>query len=406
MFKKLVGLIPFNPSLVDQLSAYGKNLERKSAIRRVGLIFMILGLAIQLLATIWPPQVSLASSRNDLLIGGFHSQEDAVSRCQANIDNYLIVLHHFGITCDDLADAKTETLHPARNNQNLVVLGKLYYDKPGQQAVEISGNTYWFRYLWQQSTRSHAPKQVLSGTTDDNEVFYVLYESANLVLEQAPLYECNHDPELTGEYDCKPYCQNVSASNEELCPLVQAKTIRNKTLNTIESVSVRANPGDLITYVLTTTNNGPQKVSDYNISDNISDILDYGEVVDLDGGWLDHKGLVTWPPQDIEAKTAVSHTIQIKIKNPLPHTPISSTDPGHFDLNLTNFYGNATNVKLSKGVIKTIEALSTQLHDMGARLGIMLSFGLTLLTLYAHAHSRLLIKEIKLVRHEHAHGDQ
>ena len=52
MFKKLISNLPFNPSLIGQVSFYAKRLRKEESIRRAGFGFMALAMFIQLFAVI------------------------------------------------------------------------------------------------------------------------------------------------------------------------------------------------------------------------------------------------------------------------------------------------------------------------------------------------------------------
>ena len=67
MFKKLLSNLPFNPSLIGQVSFYAKRMHQETAIRRVGLIFVLLAFFVQFFAVISPPEPSLAASGNDII---------------------------------------------------------------------------------------------------------------------------------------------------------------------------------------------------------------------------------------------------------------------------------------------------------------------------------------------------
>ena len=75
MFKKLISNLPFNPSLLGQVSFYAKRLKAEESIRRMGFGFMALAMFIQMFAVFAPPQKSLASS-NDHIISGLNSRDD------------------------------------------------------------------------------------------------------------------------------------------------------------------------------------------------------------------------------------------------------------------------------------------------------------------------------------------
>ena len=102
MFKKLLANLPFNPSLIDQVSFYCGRLRREAAIRRLGFLFVMAALVVQLIATLYPAQQSLAASPNDVL-DGISSKNDILQAWDANTHSIRDVYSKFGITRDNIA---------------------------------------------------------------------------------------------------------------------------------------------------------------------------------------------------------------------------------------------------------------------------------------------------------------
>ena len=85
MFEKLLSLIPYNPGLLQQMNFYGQRMREEAAIRRTGMIFIVLAFLIQFFAVLNPPQLTAAARRssNDLVDCGISSAEDAYRHCMA-----------------------------------------------------------------------------------------------------------------------------------------------------------------------------------------------------------------------------------------------------------------------------------------------------------------------------------
>ena len=91
MFKKLLSNLPFNPSLLGQVSFYTKRLRRETFVRGAGLAMLTLAIVIQTFAVVSPPQRSLAKSPNDIIYGGFTTRDQAVLYClDQNKDIHLV----------------------------------------------------------------------------------------------------------------------------------------------------------------------------------------------------------------------------------------------------------------------------------------------------------------------------
>lgn len=210
-------------------------------------------------------------------------------------------------------------------------------------------------------------------------------------------------PEIPGdqtkESECKP-CPEAP-DNKPIACLVFAKTARNDTQNIENADGTVAKAGDVITYTLSAKNTGKATVKKFVIAENISDILDYADVTDFHGGSIDKENMVRWPAADIKPGETLTKKLTIKVKSPIPQTPVSSSNPGKFDLTMTNVYHDTTvNIKLPPTVIKTTEQLTTTLPNTGPGANMMIAFGLTSVVAYFFYRSRLLNKELNLVLQE------
>jgi uncharacterized repeat protein (TIGR01451 family) len=480
MFKKLVGNLPFNPSLIGQVSFYAKRMRAESAIRRTGVILLALGFFLQTFAVLSPPSASLqASPDNDLVVGGITGPKDAASNCTANTRDYRTILSYYGISCTDLANSTTVSLKSTDiiNGQRLYSMGHLAYGKAGETPVSIPGaGTLYLRYLSSWDTGSYSTYKALKGKTKEGLTFFILYNCGNLVFIGIPVppKKCPYNSNLlasdakcfepcpvkgketlpknspscfepcpynkaipsnstkcfepcpvkgketlpknspncfepcvynssipTTSPDCKP-CEAAQTKTDKTSCLVFKKSARNVTQNIANADGTTAAAGDTIEYILLVTNNGKDKIDKFVVQENISDVLDYADLVNLNGGTLDTQKNLSWPAQTIGAKQTIQHSFTVKIKNPIPSTPISSSDPGHFDLQMTNVYGNTTNIKLPPSTIKTVEIATQKLPNTGPGESLAAIFAITMVASYLFARSRTLSKELDIVRTDFA----
>ena len=197
--------------------------------------------------------------------------------------------------------------------------------------------------------------------------------------------------------DCKP-CEDAQTRSDLTACLRYKKAARNITGNVGDANGSTAKAGDTIEYTLSTSNVGKATIKDFVVSENISDVLDYADVVDLHGGSIDNEKVVSWPKKDIKANQTITNKVTVKIKATIPNTPASSSDPAHFDMKMTNVYGNAVEIKLPPTIIKTTEIVTTQLPNTGPGTSLAIGFGLTMFIAYFFMRSRLLAKELDVVR--------
>ncbi|MEO5627302.1 MAG: isopeptide-forming domain-containing fimbrial protein [Candidatus Saccharimonadales bacterium] len=183
------------------------------------------------------------------------------------------------------------------------------------------------------------------------------------------------------------------------------KKASNDTKNIPNADGTTASAGDVITYTLSAKNTGKATVKQFVIIENISDILDYADITDLHGGSIDKENFVRWPASDIKAGETLSKQFTVKVKNPIPQTPVSTSNPGKFDLTMTNVYEKKTvTIKLPPSVIKTTEQVTTTLPNTGPGANMLIAFALTSMVAYFFYRSRLLNKELNLVIQETTTG--
>lgn len=435
MFKKLLSNLPYNPSLIGQVSFYAKRLHNESSIRRMGFVMMALAMMIQMFAVFSPPEPTLASSNSDLITGGITSKAEAVTHCRQDTRNYRKIVEAFGITCGDISNSLTVNINPRDFNSKLYSMGRLAYGVPGETPINIKGvGTLYLRPFW--SLNKQTSYKALTGTSKNGIKFFILYDCGNLVFVGIPkppkVCEYN-DKLLAGDPKCFepcpvdgkqaipkssdkcfapcPYNNTVAKNSPECKPcdesqtrtdltacLEYKKTAKNITQGLDDANGTTANASDVIEYTLTTKNKGKAVIKDFAVTENISDVMDYAEVVDLHGGTLDQENVVSWPHADIGAGKVLSNKITIRVKSTIPSTPASSSDPAHFDMTMTNVYGNAVNIKLPPSVSKSVEAAVTQLPNTGPGTSLAIGFTLTVCIAYFFARSRLMAKELDVVR--------
>ncbi len=535
-FKRLVSNLPYNPSLINQVSFYAKRLKDEASVRRLGFLFMALTLFVQMFAVIAPPTPSSAQDvNNDLIPGGFSTPSRAIAYCDDGSKDFGAILANYGITCDNLRDASTQTIRSTDNGGQLYSMGRLPYGKPGEYPVNISGRTYYMRLLHGWDSGAFSTYKVLSGTSSNGMPFMILYNCGNLVVvgkpvppppppapkpvktlncsillmdhydnstikkgervtvlgqvtgtnlppgqlvdfaydyvdantgkpmvspvnhrgvafkgaaatdtavtvftfntpgrynvrlaatadngaiipgsfqgqclrtinvEQPPIDVCKDIPGTqTNEEQCKP-CKDAPYNDNIAC-VILAKTVSNDTQKIADADGTEAKGGDTLTYTLYAKNTGTTTVKRFVVQENISDILDYADVVDLHGGTLGSDNVVKWPATDIKAGQTIQKKITVKVKNPIPQTPVSSANPEKFNLVMTNVYGNPVNVKLPPSIPKTTEQLTTTLPNTGPGTNMLIAFTITAIIGYFFARSRLLAKELTLVSQEVATG--
>lgn len=429
MFKKLLSNLPFNPSLINQVSFYMHRLRQETTIRRLSFIFIALTMIIQVVAIVSPAQPTLARAGNDILPGGASSQQDIVNHCIRNDYGFATILAHFAITCNNLSGGTVRSIRSIDYGGQLYSMGRLPYGKPGEVTVNVAGaGNFYMRPLWSWDTNGASTYTALTGYSSFATPFFVLFDCGNIVIvgrpapppPPAPPAKCPLDNGILNSdvrcvpcpYNssirkdnpsCKP-CDKSQNSNDQLACLILSKSAVNITRNGQTADGTTAQGGDTIQYTLRVQNQGKATVKGFVIQDNLTDILEYSDITDMAGASLSSDKIINWPAVDISANTTISRTFSVRIKNPVPQTPVSASNPGSFDLTMTNVYGNVINIKLPPTTVKTTEQVVGNLPNTGPGTSLIIGFGVTTVMAYFFARSRVMAKELAIVRNEYTAG--
>ncbi|MEO8105556.1 MAG: hypothetical protein ABI602_04460 [Candidatus Saccharibacteria bacterium] len=215
---------------------------------------------------------------------------------------------------------------------------------------------------------------------------------------------CQYNPSLSNTSpDCKPCDKSVSSADTLACVIV-SKSASNTTTGTKDANNTMAHAGDTLVYTLYAKNNGKATVKAFVFQENLSDVLDYADVVDLQGGNENTENVVTWSAVDINAGATVSKTLTVRVKTPVPQTPVSSSDGGHFDLTMTNVYGNTVNITLPADVTKTVETAAAVLPNTGPGTSLFGAAAIVVLAGYFFSRARLLATETSIVVQDNNSG--
>lgn len=448
MFEKLLAVLPYNPGLAHQVAFYSRRMREEATIRRTGLIFLVLAFFIQFFAVLSPPKTTLAASGNDMVYGGISSAHDAAVACHNNTRGYGAVMDYYGIPCGDILGAPVTYIHAHDFNNNLFSMGNNPYGKPGETGVNINANNrvFW-RYLWGWPYGNQAIK-VLK-LNEHGQTFFIMFDCGNLVSigipqkytppappvalggarpvstpkpqpkaqatptptpppptptppTPTPPTPCPYDSSITADNtSCKPCTESTNSQDTESCVTIH-KTASNIVAGIADANNTTANAGDIINYTLYAHNNGKATVNNYKFQENLDDVLVYADITDLHGGAMNDAHIVTWPTVDIAAGKTVTVQITVKVKNPVPQTAVTPNDANHFDLIMTNVYGNTVNIHLPGSPAKTVETATGTLPNTGPGTTLFIGAVVVIAAGYFYGRARLLAQESHLALKENA----
>lgn len=244
--------------------------------------------------------------------------------------------------------------------------------------------------------------------------------AADVYVEQPPVDVCPNKPGLqtssqecdvcplipgtqqTAE-ECKP-CTKSASDNDVTACVVLTKAASNITQKIPNADGTTAKAGDTITYTLAAQNTAKTDLPKFVVEEHIGDILEYADVTDYHGGSKDANNIVRWPATALKAGGQIQQLLTVKIKDPLPQTPASASNPGSFDMKMTNVYGKTVTINLPPSLPKATEQVTTALPNTGPGSNMLIAFVLVTVAGYFFARSRLLAKELDIIRTEYATG--
>jgi hypothetical protein len=190
-------------------------------------------------------------------------------------------------------------------------------------------------------------------------------------------------------------------------PLSQSKTVRNLTKNFDNDQTLGSSVGanDVLEYSLSTTNSQSYDRTGVKVEDYIGDILDYAtlDTADLEknGGKFDKDTKkVIWENVTIIANSSIIKTFKVTMLNPIPATNQPSTVSTDFDCKISNSYGNEIALNVQCPAVKGIETIP----NTGPGSSLLMGTFITAIVGYMFARSRLLKKEINLIRTDYANS--
>ena len=242
MFNRLLRNLPFNPSLIDQVSFYGKRLRKENSLRRIGFGFVALAMVVQIFGFVTPSEASNQCSSNDVIRCGFKTKDEAVQKCNANTYGFGSILTYYGISCATLGSAATKTIGATDQGDQLYSMGRNAYQKRGEYPVAIpNAGTFYLRHL---SSWGNISPKVLVMQTPDNKPFMVMYDCGNIV--------------ILGGYTP---------------PAVKEPSAALKLVKVAQPAGV-VKPGDTIKYTLAFTNTGGTAAF-FSVNDVLPDTMEY-----------------------------------------------------------------------------------------------------------------------------------
>lgn len=162
-----------------------------------------------------------------------------------------------------------------------------------------------------------------------------------------------------------------------------------------------AKAGDEIEYTLTTTNQASVVASAYVVTEDLTDVLMYADVIDAGGGTLTGNKLI-WAPKDIPAGGNIVNKFKVKVKAEIPNNEPAAANPTGYDYNMFNSYGDDVNIKIDKPLIQKVVDVATSLPETGAAQYALVVLFLGL-SVYFYVRNKQLTSELAAATVEYQH---
>lgn len=223
----------------------------------------------------------------------------------------------------------------------------------------------------------------------------------------APPDMCTYNPNiLASSPDCQP-CNETSTlwikDKDCRADIIQTKIAKNMTQGGTDASKVVANPGDKISYTITSENRG-QADKTVTMTEELHDVLQYSKLMDSGGGTFketaDAKSL-SWVDVSIAHGQKQSRTFMVQVLNPIPTTNTGTSDGSSFDCTMTNTYGNTVNVHVQCPVEKAVvEQTVNSLPHTGPTENMIFAGSVLAVVVYFYARSHQLGTEVRLIRRD------
>jgi len=218
--------------------------------------------------------------------------------------------------------------------------------------------------------------------------------------------KCPYNPALpVDDVRCKPDC----TTNPELpgcAPDIEiTKTAVNRTQNDIDATTKKANAGDVIVYTITIKNTG-KTAGTVALDDVLADSLEYSQLTEVGGGSYDSTTqALSWGSLTIQPGTTTTRQFVMTIYNPIPAMARNHGSPDSYDCVMSNVVR-----KDGEGMIKVpvdcpvvkevVEQTVTQLPHTGPTENMVFAGLLLTVVSYFYARTRLMRKEVRLIRRD------
>ena len=207
--------------------------------------------------------------------------------------------------------------------------------------------------------------------------------------------------------ECNIYYANLNLWKSSLnCQnnLLKSQVALNISQGYIDASSTTAKHGDQISLTISIKNTSNSIITT-EFKQNISDILEYSNLIDYGGWTLDEQnGDIYWPDVTLNPNELQIRKYVIKIMDPIPQNPINKTVLTSYDNIIDSNFGTTVRIKVERSFNKNIELILLQLPKVNILTNIVFTVILFIIILYFYTRNVELKKELYLIKKDTSSG--
>lgn len=194
---------------------------------------------------------------------------------------------------------------------------------------------------------------------------------------------------------------NLSESSKRLESqgLRLSTTAVNINQGFVDASKVINRPQEYINYTVA-INNPTDKPISTTIQNNLSDILEYADLVDNGGGQLNKAGVLSWPETTIESKSQQTRTFVVRLFKNIPATANGENNLRSYDCKLTNIFGSTQTINIECPAPKIAEQIISNLPKIDTKTSSIIVISILLIGIYFYARAKQIREEVRIIRKE------
>lgn len=171
----------------------------------------------------------------------------------------------------------------------------------------------------------------------------------------------------------------------------------------IDASEVISKPQDHISYTITVNNPGDKPINT-TIQNNLSDILEYTDLIDNGGGRLSKSNILSWPETTIEPKSQQTRTFVVRLFKIIPATASGKNNFRSYDCRLTDIFGNTQTINIECPAPKMVEQIMLNLPKIDSNTSSIIVISILLVGIYFYTRAKQIREEVRIIRKDISSG--